>query len=61
MKVVLKPGEEVTIEFHETDGEVIVAFDMGGLRVDVDGNNVWTEDFTRWEDEYPEKMEIIHA
>jgi hypothetical protein len=51
MKVVLKPGEEITIEFHETDGEVTVAFDMGGLQVEVDGKQVWSEEFVPWEDE----------
>jgi hypothetical protein len=58
MKVVLKPGEEITIEFDGTDGEITVAFDKKGLRVDVDDYTVFTENFVR-EDEKEEKPCVI--
>ena len=68
MKVVLKSGEEVVIEFEDSDGELTVAFDADAIRVKTDWPDtagrsgiVYEEVFTTWEDENPEKMEIIHA
>lgn len=73
MKVVLKPGEQVTIEFEDADGcgldgELAVAFDTDAIRVKTDWPDtagrsgiVYEEVFTTWEDEHPEKMEILHA
>jgi hypothetical protein len=70
MKVVLKPGEEVTIEFEDADGsgldgELTVAFDADAIRVKTDWPDtkgrlgiVYEEVFMTWEDE---KMEIFHA
>ena len=59
MKVVLKPGEEITVEFDGTDGEIKVAFDKKGLRVDVDDYTVFTENFVPWEDEKEETPCVI--
>ncbi len=45
MKVELRPGETLTIEFLDTDGEVEVRFDEDAERILFDGKICWEERF----------------